>query len=144
MRSTQRAGLLTFGHARSGSGDVVERSAAPAAEGVFGVLSHPIADPGLAHLFDGEINVVFAAFEADLPVVPDGVTGPRVAVARLPDAAWVHNPAVSQVKFEREMGVPDADNIGLDVGEPLGPDLRLLAEVVVKRVPRGFSLGKYG
>jgi len=58
--------------------------------------------------------------QIDLVVVDDRVRRTRVAVPRLADAARVHDDRPIDPEIELHVRVADADDIGVDVLEPLG------------------------
>ena len=61
---------------------------------------------------------------------------PRVAVAGLPHAAGIDHLHVSQIEMELHVGVPHADEIGVDGFQSLPPGRRIRQQVFVERIAR--------
>ena len=61
---------------------------------------------------------------------------PRVAVARLADAAGIDHLHVAQVEMELHVRVPHADEVGVDRFQSLPPRRRICQQVFIERIAR--------
>ena len=89
-------------------------------------------DPG-----DRFLDGILDALHLDLVVVDDRVAGARVAVARQAHAAGVQDDDAVDLDVELNVGMAHANDVGVDVLQPLGPGLRVFEQVLVERVARG-------
>ena len=85
---------------------------------------------------DRLLDRVLDPLQLDVVVLDDRVGRARVAVARLADAAGVDDQLVADLQHVGLVRVADADDVGLDVLQPPGPELGVGRRVLVERVAR--------
>lgn len=107
---------------------------AAGAEDAFGEIDHRLLQAGLSHLAEGGFDVVLDAAELNAAVFDDGVGAAGVAVARLANAAGVEDLHGTEIDVEGEVGVADADEVGLDALQAGAPGAGIVGQVFVERV----------
>ena len=75
--------------------------------------------------------------QLDPVVLDDGEAGAGIAVAGQADAARIEHHHAVDLQFELHVGMAHADDVGVDVLQPLGPGARVLEQVLVERVAGG-------
>src|SRR2546423_640787 len=100
--------LLSIGRRRRG----------PGAEHFGEEVLRRVRQRAVAHGVERLLDGVLDALEVDGVALDDGARGPRVAVARLADAAGVDDQFLADLQDVRLVRVADADDVGLDVFQP--------------------------
>ena len=85
-------------------------------------------------LSDRPLDRVGDAPEFDLVVLNDREAGAGIAIAGKTDAPRVEDRDAVDVQFELHVRMANADDVGVDVLEPLGPGTRVLEQVFVEGI----------
>ena len=94
-------------------------------------------DARFAHLLDGAIDVVWDASEFYLTIFDDCISSAGITVAWLSDAAGIDDLHAFEFEVHGNVGVADADEVGVDVFESLVPEVGLWFEVFVHGIAWG-------
>src|ERR1035437_2987031 len=88
-------------------------------------------------LLDRLLDGIVARPKRQVAVLPYGIAGLGSAMLGLPNAAWVHDPQLSQVHREGQMRMPREDHIGLQSLDLRRPPRGLGGAVFEQRLGRG-------